>query len=123
MTRAIYEHVHCYSAVVPNQVDLIQFKATNNNGEPIDVKRIGKEARFRWETIRPFEQEIARISRSNDTTGLHDKLHSYWRLWETRVDSLSGVKLIEISLITTELAPEKRLVVLDSVFFRENLSR
>lgn len=105
-----------YSNIVPNKVTLLEMNATDASGKEINVKRIGKNAHFRWESIRPFEERIAELAASNDTTGLQNKLNSYWALWATKVDSLESIKLVEMSLVTTGLAPERRGMILDSVY-------
>jgi hypothetical protein len=105
-----------YSNVVPNEVKLLDMKATDSKGQLIDVKRIGKNANFGWESMRPFEERIAELVESGDTTGLQSKLESYWQLWSTKVDSLETVTKVEMRLVTTSIVPERRNEVLNSQY-------
>lgn len=105
-----------YSNVVPREVDILSMHATDENGQTVDVKAIAKNAHFRWETIRPFEERIAVAVHAGDTTDLQHKIASYWQLWSTKVDSLETVRRVEFNLETTPLAPEKRNEIIQRTY-------
>lgn len=97
-----------YSAAVPNTVTLLEMKARTASGNLIDVKKIGMKAGFRWEDIRPFEQQIDQAYSEGDTIRVREMLEEYWNLWVANVPELSQAKEIKMSLVTTPLSPEKR---------------
>lgn len=105
-----------YSSIVPDKVDLLEMYAIDGDGKSIDVKRIAKNAKFRWETIRPFEQRIAEEVKKGETAGVQDKLEAYWQLWMTKVDSLSETESVAMYLETTSVVPEKRDVIIDRIY-------
>ena len=116
-----------YSSVVADEVTLLEMHATDVNGKLVDVKMIGKNAGFRWESIRPFEERINELAESSDTTGLQAKLESYWSLWSIKVDSLDDIVLVKMSLVRTSSTPEKRHIILSSkpigtVFIQEKVN-
>ena len=105
-----------YSSVVKSEVDLVEMIVTDRDGSLIDVKDMAKRAKFRWETIRPFEEQIARHVKGIDTNGLQMKLENYWNLWATKLDSLDRVHTVVMNLKTTPVSPERRSELLDSVY-------
>lgn len=104
-----------YTSIVENKVHLIEMIASDSSGNVIDVKKIGKEVNFRWENIRPFEEQIAQAVLKGDTTNLNQKLRSYWELWRTKVPELNTVNKIEMDLVTTYIEPEKRETILSKI--------
>jgi hypothetical protein len=105
-----------YSGIVKSEVQLIRMEAFNKDGKTLDVKKIGKEANFRWENIRPFEERISESLEKKDALELQKKLESYWNLWSTKVEGLSEINSIDMYLETTTLIPEERDKIISSVY-------
>lgn len=105
-----------YAGIIPDQVSLIQMKAQNCAGEPIDVKQIGQNTGFRWENIRPFEERIAESVERKEREKIQEKLDAYWDLWRTKVPELKEVSQVEMTLIRRPIEPEKKDMILDKKF-------
>jgi hypothetical protein len=105
-----------YSSIVKNEVSLVGIHALDANNRPVDVKKIAQSQDFRWENIRPFEERIAERVSSNDTSGLQGMLDDYWLLWTSKVRGLHQIRSVEMVLLTTPIQPERRHLVLDSVY-------
>jgi 1,4-dihydroxy-2-naphthoate octaprenyltransferase len=97
-----------YTVIVPDTVTIIGFDARTSTGEYIDVKKLGQHANFRWENIRPFEQNIFESHLDGNETETEMKMKEYWSLWCANVPSLNEVVEVEMTLITTLLKPEER---------------
>ena len=87
--------------------------ARTESGNYIDVKKRAQAHDFRWENLRPFEENIMRIYQSSDTSGLQNALEAYWSLWDTKLHGLDSVRQIDFYFETTSLIPEERRIILD----------
>lgn len=105
-----------YSALVPGNITVLRMEATDVNGEIINIRKLGADAQFRWENIRPYELRIAETFKKHDTTLLDMKLKEYWDLWEKNIPDLQKAKQVKFYLDTYPIEPEKRNILLDSVF-------
>lgn len=101
-----------YSAIVKNEVSLIRMEVFNEDSSRMDVKELGLTYNFRWENIRPYEQRIIQMYHNHDTTQLQLKLEEYWLLWAKSLKELEHVKKVDMYEDVTELAPEKRNIIL-----------
>ncbi|MEQ3674742.1 MAG: hypothetical protein ABNH19_06145 [Dokdonia sp.] len=105
-----------YSGIVDSTTQVVEIHAFDANNELIDVRSVGKEQAFRWENIRPFEIEIARLYAQKDSTAIAQKIKEYWQLWTTKVDGLEGVTKVSMRIETISLVPEERDIVIESYF-------
>jgi hypothetical protein len=103
-----------YSAIVKNELPIIRMEVYDANHQPLDVKAIGQKNKFRWENIRPYELRIAQMFENKDTVDISVKLNEYWALWRNSNPELKNAFVVDIYLEYTELAPEKRNIVLKS---------
>jgi len=101
-----------YSGLFKNEFVSINMIAYNGSGDVVDVMQQGKDSKFRWESIRPYELEIIRFYNEGSTQTMEEKMQEYWLIWTANIPNLKGVVKVEMFKETTELAPEKRLDVI-----------
>jgi len=105
-----------YSTVFSDTIDVIAFEAVDGNGQPVAVKAVGKQQEFRWENIRPFEQEIIAAHEAGDSALVQQKLVRYWDLWRTKVPLLQSVTRVNLSIEKHSLHPDKSDQVFGQIF-------
>lgn len=101
-----------YSAIVKNEVSLLRMEAFDLENNKIDIKSIGEKNNFRWESIRPYELRIIDMSHRKDSSQLQWRLEEYWLLWANKFKELGKAKKVDMYEDVTELAPEKRNIIL-----------
>jgi len=105
-----------YSAIVKNELPIIRMDVFDSQNNMMDVKKIGQKNKFRWENIRPYELRISKMYEDHDTLAIKPKLEEYWLLWRNNNPELMEALVVDMYLEVTELAPEKRNIILKSSY-------
>lgn len=96
-----------YAAIVPDTFKYMEIKIKNKGAENINIRQLGKENNFRWESYSRFEPEI--INKYEETGVLDtNKIIQQWHRWQNGVDALKDIDSIEIYAVEVYLNPEKQ---------------
>lgn len=110
-----------YSALVKPEIDILVMEPVNSDITYLKIMNLAKARNFRWENIRRLEQGIADKHSRKDTVDLHKELINYWHIWRSNFDELKQIEKVKFYIKSYPIEPEKRNVILDSVYLGEIL--
>jgi hypothetical protein len=107
-----------YSALVPDEIDLIHFVGFDEMGTEIDILAEAQKARFCRENCTIFETQIIEAWKNGQPVDTLVK--NYWHLWRSNIPVLSEVKHLKVYYHRTPVQPERRQEYIINTLIYEN---